>query len=153
MERSMLVFEHVFRVRAPLARVAAFHRDTRALRRLTPPPIFVQLHRADPLAEGAVADFTLWFGLLPVRWQAVHSAVDAQRGFTDTQALGPLRHWRHRHTFRPIDSATTLVADRVEYQHYPGPRGLLSRLLFARPALRLLFAFRAWATRRALERR
>lgn len=149
----MQVFEHAFRVRAPLARVAAFHRDTRALKRLTPPPIFVQLHRADPLAEGAVAEFTLWFGLLPVRWRAVHSAVDEHRGFTDTQARGPLRHWRHRHAFRALDPQATLVVDRIEYQHHGGPRGLLSRLLFARPALHLLFAFRAWATRRALERR
>ena len=149
----MLVFEHAFKVRAPLARVAAFHRDTRALKRLTPPPLLVQLHRVDPLAEGAVAEFTLWFGPWPVRWQAVHSGVDEQRGFTDTQARGPLRHWRHTHSFRALDVAHTLVADRIEYQHYPGLRGVLSRLLFARLGLRLLFAFRAWATRRALERR
>jgi ligand-binding SRPBCC domain-containing protein len=139
-------------VRAPVARVADFHRDTRALRRLTPPPIFVQLHRADPLADGAVAEFTLWFGPWPVRWRAIHSAVDARSGFTDTQARGPLRHWRHRHSFRPLDAHTTLVTDRIEYEHDRGARGVLSRLLFARPALAVLFAFRAWVTRRAVER-
>lgn len=149
----MQVFERSFKVRAPLARVAAFHGDTRALKRLTPPPIFVQLHRVEPLADGAVAEFTLWFGLLPVRWRAVHSAVDRQRGFTDTQASGPLRHWRHRHAYRALDAHTTLVTDCVEYEHHRGARGLLSRLLFARPALRLLFAFRAWATRRAVQGR
>lgn len=148
----MNTYEHAFKVRAPLARVAEFHRDTRALKRLTPPPIFVQLHQVDPLADGAIAEFTLWFGLLPVRWRAVHSAVDPQRGFTDTQARGPLRHWRHRHAFKALDAGTTLVMDRIDYEHDSGPRGLLSRVLFSRPALAALFAFRAWATRRALRR-
>ena len=146
----MPIFEHSFKVNASLARVAAFHRDTRALKRLTPPPILVQFHRVEPLAEGAVADFTLWFGLLPVRWRAVHSHVDERQGFVDTQARGPLRQWRHRHAFKALDEHTTLIVDRIEYEHYAGPRGWLSRVLFAPPALRFLFAFRAIVTRRAL---
>ncbi len=63
-------FDYQFTVPAPLAAVAAFHHDARILPRLTPPPMRVQLHRVDPLGEGALADFTLWFGPLPVRWVA-----------------------------------------------------------------------------------
>ena len=83
----MPVFDYAFTVRAPLARVAEFHRDTRALQRLSPPPMFVQLHRLEPLAEGSVAEFTLWLGPLPLRWRAVHSNVDPLGGFTDTNQL------------------------------------------------------------------
>ena len=144
----MQVFDHDFIVRAPLSAVAAFHHDARALPRLTPPPILVQLHRVDPLGEGSLADFTLWFGPLPVRWVAVHSQVDPLRGFTDTQQSGPLKFWRHTHTFTAIDAATTRVTEHVEFQHHAGWRGWLSRLLYNQPALAFLFAYRAWATRR-----
>jgi ligand-binding SRPBCC domain-containing protein len=148
----MSTFTHAFTVRASLAAVAAFHRDTRALRRLTPPPIFAQLHHVEPLAEGSVSRFTLWFGLLPVQWVAVHSGVDPRAGFTDTQARGPLRRWVHSHRFEAAGAGLTGITDRIEYDHHPGWRGLLSRLLFARPALWLLFTYRAWATRQALQR-
>jgi ligand-binding SRPBCC domain-containing protein len=144
------VFDHSFIVNAPLAAVAAFHRDAGVLPRLTPPPIGVQLHRVDPLAEGAIAAFTLWFGPLPVRWVAVHSQVDPLRGFTDTQRSGPLKFWRHTHTFEGLDGSTTRVSEHVEFEYHAGWRGWLSRLLYNWPALEFLFAYRAWVTRRAV---
>ena len=48
----MPVFETSFLVPASLSAVAAFHRGTEALKQLTPPPVFVQLHHVEPLAEG-----------------------------------------------------------------------------------------------------
>jgi ligand-binding SRPBCC domain-containing protein len=150
---TIRTFDHAFTVRAPLARVAEFHRDTRALRRLTPPPIFVTLHRVEPLAEGSIADFTLWFGLLPVRWQAVHSDVDALHGFTDVQRSGPMKSWQHTHRFDAVDARATRVSDHISYAYHAGARGLLSRLLFNPLALRALFFYRGLATRRALEGR
>ncbi len=147
----MPVFEYSFTVRAPVEAVARFHQDTRALRRLSPPPMFVQLHRVEPLGEGSVSEFTLWLGPLPLRWQAVHSDVDPTRGFTDTQARGPLRRWRHTHRFEPVDETTTRVTEYVEYDHADGLSGAFTRLLFAPAALRGLFGYRRWVTRRALE--
>ena len=49
----------------------AFHEHPRAFARLTPPPIFVQMHRnaLKSLTEGEV-EFTLWFGPIPARWIA-----------------------------------------------------------------------------------
>jgi ligand-binding SRPBCC domain-containing protein len=149
----MHTFDHRFTVRAPLAAVAEFHGDTRALRALTPPPMFVQLHHFDPLAEGAVAEFTLWLGVLPIRWVAVHTDVDKQRGFTDTMARGPMAHWVHRHTFASTSPNRTDVTDHIEYEYKPGLAGLVGRLLMSRPGLAFLFAYRGWATRRAVERR
>ena len=40
----MPVFDYSFTVPASLAAVRDFHRDTSALKRLTPPPTIVQLH-------------------------------------------------------------------------------------------------------------
>ena len=145
-------FDHTFVLPASLAAVAAFHRDARALPRLTPPPIWVQLHRVDPLGEGSIADFTLWFGPLPVRWVAVHSQVDPRQGFTDTQQSGPLKDWRHTHRFEAVDADTTRVSEHVDFQHHSGWRGWLSRLLYNRPALEFLFFYRGWVTRRGLHR-
>lgn len=147
----MPTFDYAFIVNAPLQAVADFHRDTRALKRLSPPPLFVQLHRVDPLSEGAVAEFTLWFGPIPLRWLAVHSDVSAQHGFTDTQQRGPLKSWRHTHRFEAVDARTTRVREHIEYDYPAGLPGLLARLLFSPPALTFLFAYRRWVTRRALE--
>jgi ligand-binding SRPBCC domain-containing protein len=147
----MNTFNYRFTVRAPLAAVAEFHRDTRALQRLTPPPIVVQLHQVEPLGEGSVSEFTMWFGPLPVRWTAVHSKVYPLHGFTDTQACGPLQAWQHTHRFVALDDQTTQISERIEYEHWAGPPGWPSRLLFSGLTLRLMFAYRAWATRRAVE--
>lgn len=148
----MPVFEYAFTVRAPVEAVARFHDDARALRRLSPPPMFVQLHRVEPLAEGSVAEFTLWLGPLPLRWRAVHSDVHPWHGFTDTQTRGPLKRWRHTHRFEPVDEATTRVTEYIAYEHQEGAWGVVTRLLFAPPGLRFLFGYRRRVTCRALER-
>lgn len=145
-------FHYQFEVRAPLQAVADFHRDTRALRRLTPPPIFVQFHYLEPLAEGSIAEFTLWFGPFPLRWRAVHTQVDEQRGFTDTQVAGPLRFWRHRHIFKALDAQTTLIREEIEYEYPPGMDGWWTRVVYSPLLLRFLFLYRSLITRWILER-
>lgn len=146
----MPTFEYTFTVNAPLTAVSAFHHDTRALKTLTPPPIFAQIHHFDPMADGAIAEFTLWFGPLPVRWKAIHSNV-SPNGFTDTQISGPLQSWQHTHTFTAVSPTTTRVDEHITYSHHDGRRGLLSRLLFAQPGLFLLFTARQLITRWHLE--
>jgi len=137
-------FVHRFVVKAPLAVVADFHRDSRALRRLTPPPIWVQFHEVEPLGEGSLADFTMWLGPLPVRWTAVHTQV-TPHGFMDTQKRGPFRTWQHRHSFRELGDGRAEVVDEIEAE----PGNLLSRFMWL--TLPLLFAYRAWRTRRACQ--
>jgi ligand-binding SRPBCC domain-containing protein len=143
-------FSRRFRVNAPLSKVSAFHHDSRALRDLTPPPVFVQFHNVEPLGEGSLADFTLWLGPLPVRWAARHTEVDPRRGFTDTQERGPFKSWVHRHSFEVVDDRQTDVIDTIEAQPGDHPLwGLVSRLMWLN--LPVLFAYRAWKTRRACE--
>lgn len=144
-------FHHSFTVDAPLAAVRDFHHDTSALRQLTPPPIIARIHHFEPLTEGSRAEFTLWFGPLPLRWLAVHSDVGPD-DFTDTQIRGPLKSWRHIHRFTALAPERTRVDDRVIYEHHSGPRGLLTRLLFARPGLLYLFTMRKLLTRRGVAR-
>jgi ligand-binding SRPBCC domain-containing protein len=142
----MPTFDYRFTVRAPLETVWRFHGDTRALKRLTPPPALVQLHEIEPLAEGSISRFTIWAGPLPLRWTAVHRDV-SEHGFTDVQAKGPARKWEHTHTFRPLNDATTEIHEHIEYEHHPGPRGVLTRVLFSPLNLRLMFAYRKRVTR------
>lgn len=148
----MPVFSYSFKVNAPKATVAAFHRDTSVLKKLTPPPIFIQLHSFEPLAENSVAQFTLWFGPIPIHWKAIHTDVD-DSGFTDTQAQGPLKRWQHTHRFTELEAEATLVNEHIEYEYKPGLRGLAGRLLFSRPALYLLFTARKVITRRQIKKK
>jgi ligand-binding SRPBCC domain-containing protein len=142
-------FSYDFTVNASLEAVADFHHDTSALKQLNPPPVIVQLHRVDPMAEGSISEFTLWFGPIPVRWRAVHSQVGPQ-GFTDTQAQGPMAYWKHRHQFEAVEAGKTRIYEKIEYTHPTGLRGLFTRLIFSKPGLNALFTYRKWATRRAL---
>jgi ligand-binding SRPBCC domain-containing protein len=147
----MPVFDFSFEVDAPLTVVRDFHRDTSALKTLTPPPTIVQIHSVEPLAEGSVSTFTLWVGPLPLRWKAVHRGVSDQ-GFTDVQASGPAKKWEHTHTFTAIDTDTTRIDEHIEYEHKSGFWGVVTRLLFSWPNLFFMFSYRKWITRRICRR-
>jgi len=146
----MPIFDYTFTVNAPKEAVVAFHHDTSVLKMLTPPPIFVQIHYFEPLAENSVARFTLWFGPFPIHWKAIHSNVDGN-GFIDTQAQGPLKRWQHTHRFSALDAEVTRVSEHIDYKYESGLRGLPGRLLFSKPALYLLFTARKVITRRKLK--
>lgn len=144
-------FDYKFTVDASLTAVGDFHSDTSALKWLTPPPAIVQLRSIQPLAEGSVSEFTLWVGPLPLKWKAVHRGV-SERGFTDVQAEGPALKWEHTHTFTPLAADVTEIQEQIEYEHKPGLWGIVTRLLFARPNLYLMFTYRKYATRWYLRR-
>lgn len=144
-------YQSRFRVNAPVEMVADFHSHSAAMAAITPPPIIVQVHQApEQLAEGDEMDFTLWLGPLPVHWAARFEDVTAS-SFVDRQVRGPMRLWRHHHRFVAVDEHTTDVLDDVELEVRPhpfwGPVGLGMAL-----NLPVLFAYRAWRTRRLLER-
>jgi ligand-binding SRPBCC domain-containing protein len=141
------VFESRFEVDAPAEAVAAFYRDVRTLKRLTPAPL--RIDHAEPPADGARAGFTLWMGPLPLRWRARYEGV-TESEFTDVQEAGPLAYWRHTHSWRPLGPDRTEIIDHITYQHRPGVPGVPTRVFMSRPALRALFAFRRWRTRQIL---
>ena len=71
-------------------------------------------------------------------------------GFTDIQDTGPLDSWVHTHRFEADGADSTTVTEHIEYEYQPGWRGIMGRLFFGPPALRALFAYRSWRTRRAV---
>jgi ligand-binding SRPBCC domain-containing protein len=111
------------------------------LRLLTPPPVWVQFHKVEPLAENSVSDFTMWLGPLPVRWTAVHTQVTVH-GFVDTQQDGPFRVWQHRHSFQELGDGRIEVVDEINAE----PGNLISRFMWLN--LPILFAYRGWQTQR-----
>jgi ligand-binding SRPBCC domain-containing protein len=148
----MKKFTHLTRVSAPLEAVAAFHKDSQALRLLTPPPVFVQFHQVQPVKEGSVADFTLWFGPLPVRWVAIHSQVEKLHGFTDMQIRGPFDSWVHKHSFSVVEGGNTLITDEIQASLNKHPFWwVFGQLMWL--TLPILFTYRGWAVRKFLKKK
>lgn len=144
------VFARQFVVRAEPQAVIDYHRNTQILKRLTPLPIIVQFQRVEPVSEGSRALFTLWFGPIPVKWDARHHNLLPEAGFTDTQDSGPFKSWVHDHRFFRLSAEQTAVQDYIRFQY--GERGfswLISR--FMGLTLPILFAYRRWRTKRDLE--
>lgn len=144
-------FEHRFRVKASVEKVAEFHRSSASMGAITPPPMIVLVHSAPKaLKSGDEMDFTMWAGPIPIRWVArIEDA--APSGFTDRQVRGPFASWAHRHSFERVNDHTTDVVDRVEAttkKHLFW--GLIGRLMWA--GMPLLFAFRGRQTRARLEK-
>jgi len=140
---------HRFRVKAPLSSVAAFHHQPTSMGVITPPPIRVELHHVPAtLSNGGVMDFTLWFGPLPIHWAASIEDV-SESGFTDRQINGLFSKWIHRHSFIRVDDHTTEVIDQISLRLKPHPFWGLVGLSFLL-GLPVLFAYRAWKTRRLL---
>lgn len=137
-------FERRFVVGATPEAVRAFHEDPQALRRLTP----LAMSWLDPPAsprEGGRVRFRMWVGPVPVTWTARYGDV-REDGFADVQEEGPFRAWRHDRRWRALPGGGTEVVDRIEAE----PGGALSRVLWA--GLPAAFAYRAWRTRRDVDR-
>lgn len=141
----MPTFNYQFTVNGPIERVRRFHSSTDILKRLTPLPLFVQIHEFGEMAEGMIARFTIWFGPLPLRYRVIHIDV-GENGFTDVQLEGPMADWRHTHRFEPLSAERTRIHEHIEYEFPRGLRGLFARLAFSKPALYGLFTYRRLVT-------
>ena len=100
------------------------------------------------LSSGDELLFTLWLGPFPIRWHAAIEAV-SDEGFADRQISGPFAHWVHRHTFLASGEGLTTVRDEIEYAFKRDlVWGVVGRLFVL--GLPVLFAYRAWKTKRLL---
>jgi hypothetical protein len=141
------------RIAAPPEAVFRFHESPGALGHLIPPWESMRVvESAGSLRPGSrvVLEGRL-FGILPVRWVAVHTEYDPPRLFADRQESGPFAHWHHRHLFLDDGQGGTLLRDEVEYRP---PLGLLGRLLggwLIRRQLERMFTYRHETTRRLVE--
>lgn len=142
-------FQHESIIPTTIEAIEAFHNDPTAFSKLTPPPIFAQVHRREltSLTEGTL-EFTLWFGPIPVRWVAQHEAGPTPHSFADRMMQGPMAYWLHQHIFEPVEGGVKLI-DRISIAHKPGLQGLLTRLTFDGLPLKFLFIYRHMATKMA----
>ncbi len=144
-----MIYRHHFQVNTSLTRVVEFHQQSASMAAITPPPMIVKIHQAPVvLAEGAEMNFTIWLGPFPAHWLARIENV-TPNGFTDRQMRGPFAEWVHRHTFSAVDAHTTAVTDEINLRLSSQPLWWLVGLGM-RAGLPILFAYRAWKTRKIL---
>lgn len=159
-----------------LARVFRFFSDPRNLPRLMPEQMDVRLESLElvPPPQGAIKKMVVKSGenplagpgsrilisfrlvpFLPIRgkWLAEILEYEPLSYFLDTQSKGPLKCWRHRHSFRAETRNAvvgTIVRDEVEYQLPFGILGRLADVLFVERMMRRTFASRQQQLERLL---
>ncbi|MEM1369311.1 MAG: SRPBCC family protein [Cyanobacteria bacterium P01_H01_bin.15] len=113
----MLHFQYASEINATPTTVWQFHERQDILDLLTPPwqPVTV-VRREGGLGVGAITEFRLQLGPVPVKWLARHTECEHERLFTDIQVEGPLVSWTHRHLFTPIRDNQTLLTDAIAYE-------------------------------------
>lgn len=112
----MLRFEFSSLIDAPVEIVWNFHERSDILQLLTPPwqPVEI-IRREGGLGVGAISEFRLWVGFIPIRWIAHHTQCIPYQLFVDEQVEGPMQSWIHRHQFQSENEQTRLT-DIIEYE-------------------------------------
>jgi len=106
----MLHFKYSSLIDAPVEVVWNFYERPDILQRLTPPWQPVEIVRYEGGLEiGAISEFRIVLGLLPVRWVAQHTEYKKYQLFTDEQIEGPMQSWVHRHQFVQENGKTRLT--------------------------------------------
>lgn len=124
----MLHFQYTSLIDAPVETVWNFHERPDILQILTPPWQPVQIiRRQGGLEVGAVSEFRIFLGVIPVKWVATHIECEKYRWFTDEQTDGPMESWTHRHQFTPENGQTKLT-DTIDFSL---PGGWLAELFLS----------------------
>ncbi len=147
----MLHFEYSSAIDAPVEVVWKFHERQDILDILTPPwqPVTVVSHEGG-LSVGAISEFRLDLGLVPVKWVAKHTECQPNCLFTDIQIEGPMQFWQHRHQFISEGDKTRLT-DAIDYEI---PGGWLAELLlgwWVDSRLKEMFRYRHEMTKKECE--
>ena len=130
-------------VPTPLDDVFPFFADPANLAALTPPSLCFEILTPRPLTmkAGAVIDYRIRLGPLPVRWRTLITTFEPPHRFVDEQLRGPYDLWHHTHTFVERDGGTVL-GDHVVYALPLGPLGEFAHALDVRRRLNAIFAYR-----------
>lgn len=143
----MLHFKKSSVINAPVESVWRFHERPDILQVLTPPWQPVQIVRREGgLGAGALSEFRLWIGPVPVQWIAVHTDCQPYTHFVDEQQTGPMASWQHRHLFEAQDVQTKLT-DAIAFA-LPGGQPVESALAWwVNARLSDMFDYRHQVTR------
>jgi ligand-binding SRPBCC domain-containing protein len=111
----MLYFEYSSVIEAPVDVVWQFYETEDILQILTPPwqPVEV-IRREGGLGVGAISEFRLHLGIIPITWISSHVECEPHQLFVDEQTQGIMKYWRHRHEFINLGQQTRLV-DAISY--------------------------------------
>jgi ligand-binding SRPBCC domain-containing protein len=82
------------------------------------------------------------FRLVPCRWIAEITHVQAPDYFVDEQKVGPFAFWQHRHSIQPVTDGVH-IEDSVHYALPMGLLGTLAHHFFVKNRLESLFDYRA----------
>lgn len=120
-----------------------FFKNAENLQQITPPWLDFKIISPFPIKmeQGALIDYKLKFGGIPVSWKTEISVWEPPYRFVDSQLKGPYQKWVHTHTFMEKDGGT-LMEDLVRYRV---PGGLLAPLvhgMFVKRKVREIFAYR-----------
>jgi len=121
-----------------------FFSDASNLETLTPPWLNFQILTPGviELRTGALIDYRLRWGLVPIRWRTEIRSWERPVAFVDFQLRGPYRLWDHTHTFQEVPGGTRMT-DVVRYALPLGPLGRLAHWLKVGRDLQHIFDFRA----------
>lgn len=141
----MPTFTHTSDYPQDRATVFGWHERPGAFTRLSNPGQVTSLGRPSTgLAVGSRQRFRVGMpspaGPVGPTWVAEHTAYDPGASFEDVMVEGPLRAWRHRHTFSDLPGGGTRIVDEVEYELPRGVPGALAGTVEAR--LRAMFGYR-----------
>lgn len=149
----MLHFQHSSIINAPPEVVWKFHERPDILQLLTPPwqPVKV-VRREGGLEVGAITEFRLFLGPLPLTWLARHTECEKNRLFIDQQISGPFEYWVHRHEFVAENGKTKLIDD-ISFSLPGGSTVEMMSGWLVQAQLEAMFRYRHYITNRECESR
>ncbi|MEH2055726.1 MAG: SRPBCC family protein [Nostoc sp.] len=147
----MLHFKHSSIINTSPEVVWKFHERPDILQLLNPPWQPVQVVRREGgLNVGAITEFRLFLGPLPLTWLARHTECEKYRLFTDEQISGPFEYWVHRHEFEPEDGKTRLT-DAISFSMPGGGTVEFISGWLVQAQLEAMFRYRHYVTKRECE--
>ncbi|MBN3870258.1 SRPBCC family protein [Nostoc sp. JL33] len=147
----MLQFKHSSVINAPPEVVWKFHERPDILQLLNPPWQPVQVVRREGgLNVGAITEFRLFLGPLPLTWLARHTECEKYRLFTDEQISGPFESWVHQHEFEPENGKTKLT-DAISFSMPGGGTVEFVSGWLVQVQLEAMFRYRHYVTKRECE--
>lgn len=141
--RPRYVLTQTTSIQAPVTEVFQFFSRAENLSLITPPALSFEILTPTPIAmgSGAVIDYRIALGPVPMRWRTVIEDWLPGELFTDAQHRGPYRAWWHEHHFT-TDGERTIMEDRVYYAPPLGPLGRIANRFFVERKLREIFGHR-----------
>lgn len=137
------VLEQTLVVDAPIEDVFRFFSRAENLGAMTPPAMSFEIASGKhEIREGAVLDYRISLGPLPMKWRTVIDRFEPTSIFVDSQTRGPYRAWWHEHRFI-ADGQRTIMEDRVYYAVPLGLLGKIANRFLVSPMLKRIFGFRA----------